>query len=198
MTPPKTQTLQQRFGFDDKDLKTPVHDEIMLWLDTNLLNVLKTIGLIDIIKRRQQKAIENGIKSAKNDEIKKSTPIAPHEYDLSSFKIKKIWEAPIQDKTYVIGFVDFKAIIKFPITCVVEHLSGNYYGADRYEWGSHEDEIIFNFEVKSTIPSLGELFRQIQLYKAYDNNSFVIVSPDDRFREQIESQGLTFLKYKSV
>ena len=159
-----------------------------------------------IVQREQKKktvpaersAIDNDVKSANSDDIKSTVPIISDDYDLSTIKIKKIWEAPIQDKSFVIGFVDFRTIIKFPITCVVESLSGNYYGSDRYKWGSHEEEIIYNFEVKSTIPSLGELFRQIQLYKAYDKNPFVIVCPDDRFREQIESQGLTFLKYKDV
>ena len=198
MAAPKTQTLQQRFGFQDKDLTTPKHDEIMQWLDSDLLNVLKSIGIINIINRRQQSAIEKGVKAAYNDEIIKSAPVLSEDYDISMIKITKIWEAAIQDKSYVIGFVDFRAIIKFPITCVVESLSGNYYNSDRYKWGVHDDEIIINFEVKSTIPSLGELFRQIQLYKVYDKNPFVIVCPDDRFREQIESQELKFLKYNDV
>ena len=197
MAAPKTQTLQQRFGFQDKDLTMPKHDEIMLWLDADLLNVLRVIGIIEIIKRRQQSAIASGIKSANRDDITKSAPIIPHDYDLSSLKIKKIWEAPIQDKSYVIGFVDFRVIIKFPIICINEHLVVNS-SHDRYTWDPCEEEIIYNFEVKSTIPSLGELFRQIQLYKVYDKNQFVIICPDNRFQEQIESQGLMFLKYKGV
>jgi len=198
MAAPKTQTLQQRFGFQDKDLTTPKHDEILQWLDSDLLNVLKSIGIINIIKHRQQSAIENGVKAACSDEIIKSAPVLSEDYDISMIKITKIWEVPIRNKSYVIGFVDFRAIIKFPITCVVESLSGNFYGSDRYKWSLHDGEIIVNFEVKSTIPSLGELFRQIQMYKVYDKNPFVIVCPDDRFRDQIESQGLKFVKYNDV
>ncbi len=192
MSAPKTQTLQQRVGFQDKDLTTPKHDEILSWLDSDLLNVLKLIGITNIIKRRQQKAIEHFIKSKNNSDIVRTEPILPDEYDISKIKIKKIWEYPIQDKSYVIGFVDFRAIIKFPVTSSFESITGGR------EWGSFDEEIIFNFEIKSAIPSLGELFRQIQLYKVYDKNPFVIICPDARFREQIESQGLTFLKYENV
>lgn len=192
MSAPKTQTLQQRVGFQDKDLTTPKHDEILSWLDSDLLNVLKITGIINIIKGRQQKGIEKFIKFKENNDIVKIEPILPDEYDISKIKIKKIWEYPIQEKSYVIGFVDFRAIIKFPVTDLFKNINGGR------EWGSFDDEIIINFEVKSAIPSLGELFRQIQLYKVYDKNPFVIVCPDARFREQIESQGLTFLKYGNV
>ena len=44
MVKPKAKTLQQRFGFIDADLKTPEHDEIMLWLDQNVELIAK--GLV--------------------------------------------------------------------------------------------------------------------------------------------------------
>ena len=45
-------------------------------------------------------------------------------------------------------------------------------------------------------PSLGELTRQIRMYKQYrgvrDEHRFVVVSPDARFQEAIERQGILF------
>ena len=38
---PKAKTLQERFGFSDPDLKRPEHDEIMVWLDRNILDVAR-------------------------------------------------------------------------------------------------------------------------------------------------------------
>lgn len=40
MSNAKAQTLSQRFGFQDTDLKTKEHDEIMLWLDKSIDEVL--------------------------------------------------------------------------------------------------------------------------------------------------------------
>lgn len=40
MAAPRAQTIQQRFGFKDNDLKTPQHDEIMLWLTKHMSTVL--------------------------------------------------------------------------------------------------------------------------------------------------------------
>lgn len=43
MSNAKAQTLAQRFGFQDGDLKTPKHDEIMLWLDENMNDILREL-----------------------------------------------------------------------------------------------------------------------------------------------------------
>jgi hypothetical protein len=38
MLKPKAQTIQNKFGFLDDDLKNDTHDEMMIWLDTNIRN----------------------------------------------------------------------------------------------------------------------------------------------------------------
>src|SRR3974390_1728036 len=43
MATPKIKTLQTRFGFADTDLKNPVHDDIIKWLDDNIEDVLATV-----------------------------------------------------------------------------------------------------------------------------------------------------------
>ncbi len=40
---PKAQTLQQKMGFFDEDLKKPKHDEIMKWLNENISKILTSI-----------------------------------------------------------------------------------------------------------------------------------------------------------
>jgi len=58
------------------------------------------------------------------------------------------------------------------------------------------------FEAKTAIPSLGELFRQVRMYKEgyiggepVSEMPFVIVCPDDTHAETLRRQGLYFLKY---
>lgn len=38
---PKAKTIAARFGFQDPELSTPRHDEIMMWLDENLSDVMR-------------------------------------------------------------------------------------------------------------------------------------------------------------
>lgn len=56
------------------------------------------------------------------------------------------------------------------------------------------------FEVKTSIRSIGETIRQINTYRAYlrSGTRFCIVSPDDRFRAILESQGILFVKAPAV
>lgn len=43
MAEPKIKTIQARFGFADPDLKKPLHDEIILWLDANIEDILMVV-----------------------------------------------------------------------------------------------------------------------------------------------------------
>ena len=43
MAEPKAKTLQQKLGFFDEDLKSPVHDDILKWLDNNLIDFIYEI-----------------------------------------------------------------------------------------------------------------------------------------------------------
>jgi len=50
------------------------------------------------------------------------------------------------------------------------------------------------FEVKSKIESVGALLRQINFYKSYKPGRYVVVSPDDRHKDLLASQGVGFVK----
>ena len=52
------------------------------------------------------------------------------------------------------------------------------------------------FEVKTEIPSLGELMRQLQLYRQYLRGNWFVVSPDTRFRDTLIEQGVGFIEYR--
>jgi len=151
MAAPKAQTLQQRFGFADKDLTTPKHDEIMLWLDQNIVTVIGHI----LNHSKRWKQIAEGREWSHGDTE---------------------WEMPVISRSgygnqYIIGFVDLATLVSV---------------------GS--DQRYFMFEVKSSIPSLGEVIRQIRMYETYSRGAYVIVSPDDRFADALRAQGIEFYK----
>ncbi len=51
-------------------------------------------------------------------------------------------------------------------------------------------------EAKSVMPTVGELMRQIQLYRTAFSGKFVVVSPDESYAQILAEQGVTFIKYK--
>lgn len=54
---------------------------------------------------------------------------------------------------------------------------------------------VFYVEVKSGKIHLGELMRQINLYRAYGNNGYwVVVGPDDRYTDLLWGQDIAFVR----
>lgn len=84
----------------------------------------------------------------------------------------------------IVGYID-----------LMVHLKGEFF----YKKGdaSEPNKQIF-IEVKTEIPSLGELIRQMRAYQTYAHEltSYLIVSPDDSHKKILNEQGFYFYKYK--
>lgn len=268
MTAPKAKTLQQRFGFRDSDLKTPKHDEMMLWLHENMVDFLdqnnlwtmqeydtkqRKLAIVQDIEREladARQGLEQCEKKAANYEAKAielnrelysnwaknereraqewqdnvdllesavsirfaDTPSLPNPKDLLRIK----WESFITSgrNKYPIGFIDMVVIfpagrsydfdnfsgmislnnlppplLKWCITPVYINHLGGYCG----DLGYADTRI--NIEIKTKIPSLGELIRQIRMYQKHVCGRWIVVCPDDRFKEPLASQGIALIKH---
>ena len=89
--------------------------------------------------------------------------------------------------TTIVGFIDLLIYVK-----------GTFHTKD-YLGFEHKGLSVF-IEVKSAIPDLGELIRQMRAYQTYRDNvetptRYLIVSPDDRNEEILKEQGFYFYKY---
>lgn len=234
MAKPKAQTIQQRFGFMDDDLKKPKHDELMKWLDGCIEEkLLEWIGVSsectaeEIVEAKQNASINctARIEALKKElekekyypaygekgEIEKAEKISnlekqiewaskPVEIPPSPSKkppvriTKKQWEKPIKSNDYIVGFVDMVVHFALPKITLSMKLSENGWKA---EWGAvYSAENRIDFEVKTEIPSLGELIRQINMYKSYGAKNIFVVAPDDTHREILQEQGIGFIKYQ--
>lgn len=150
---------QQRFLFDDADLTTPQHDQIMLWFDANARRLL--------------------------------APWIPVERAADpTFRLVTEWEVPLfTHNGYALGFLDMKVEASTRIPMV----DGGPLRHGRDWWSGR-----FYIEAKSTIPSLGELVRQLNLYQQYVGlypGQFIIVSPDVRYAAKLRDLGFGFIEY---
>ncbi len=122
--------------------------------------------------------------------------------------IKKIWESPIKGyNDYIVGFIDLKVIYDYPeliLTGVTfssnsDRISGITWSPKweirTIQQGHYPRADPIYFEVKTEIPSLGELIRQINIYREYGAKKIFVVSPDDRYVNVLEEQGIGFIKY---
>lgn len=104
------------------------------------------------------------------------------------------WEAPVpyQNGSFVtiVGYIDIKV-----------HLKGRFYDRNSLNSDRMEPYTTVFIEVKTEIPSLGELIRQMRAYQFYQDHqgistSYIIVSPDDSHKKILVEQGFYFYKYK--
>lgn len=132
---------------------------------------------------------------------------------------RKIWEHPItssvsnqrtgyQSPKQIIGYVDMKIIFIVPRLTVNDiDFGGERIMGPNISWlqtelvqpefGSRELNVHYaNFEAKTVLPSLGELFRQLNTYKEFESGNYVILCPDDSDASLIKEQGFYFCKYK--
>jgi hypothetical protein len=152
----------------DRDLTNENHDAIVQWIDRDVRSLLWTVCGDQIEAEARQR-----------DPNKRPLEIG--------LKIKtKTWEYAITKggpyhgtEKSVIGFVDLRVEFEY---------------SHRYaDWWYRHYPI--SFEAKTYIKSCGELIRQIRLYQTYVHDHFVVVSPDLRFAEQLQSQGISFIAY---
>jgi hypothetical protein len=91
------------------------------------------------------------------------------------------WEYPISNKGFVVGYWDVRLDLRGESTNVI--------------FPSKRCVLV---EIKTSIPSLGELVRQLRLYEYHTSVEAIerltlVVSPDDRWASQLQSQGFAFL-----
>ncbi|WP_417914982.1 hypothetical protein [Candidatus Electronema sp. JM] len=188
--------LERRKGRIENDIKEfeslKEADKYSSYYESRYRESLEDLGLL---KELHEKAAR----------LEKLDPV-PVKPSLSN--IKKIWECPVKGyNDYIVGFIDLKVTYDYPELI----LAGISIPADLYrisgitwspKWEVHTiqqghypcaDPIYF--EVKTEIPSLGELIRQINIYREYGAKKIFVVSPDDRYVSVLQEQGIGFIKY---
>lgn len=231
---------QQQFGFPDEDLKTTLHDEIVLWLKSEKLELAKTITdwsgvwnakwvekqTVLLAKRIEErtsilKDVIAGLERApqyRNDEkrlvlfraelVSLESWTGPGDPGFPEIRVEAEMEVPIKRERYksvdIVGYADLVLSVQRTRLTVCDFPQseyGNFEPAEEFlekciTWQKHWIEPRkIAFDAKSSIPSLGELIRQLRTYKEFCSWPFFIVSPDARFADQISDEGFGFIPY---
>jgi hypothetical protein len=112
---------------------------------------------------------------------------------------QKQWEMPVMSGAYTVGFVDLKVQYKRPVLYLSQPQSTHPRFISRPDWQIAWHPACAYFEVKTSIPSLGELLRQLNHYRQYlgreyETPDIFVVAPDARFAAKIREQGFGFLQ----
>ena len=191
-------TLMGRMGFKDPDLKEKTHDKIIAWLynDDTLQEICEKYVFPHIIKKEFKNHLEPRIQSKIED------------YEINLITHKKKVELPIENEhEYDIRFVDLyvNSTISHPHLKIKN--SGSSSGS-KFDFQKGSIDIHLVFEAKSKDITLGELMRQINLYKKYIANSttsgftslyfYFVVAPKNseikKYVEIIEDHGWRYIE----
>ena len=191
-------TLQEKFGFVDEELRTPQHDAMMVWIDRQAeeliqeyFSVLPTWSnaTISRVRAEADQIVRSHFQGRQWTGLGEPPPRKKPEI------IKKIWESPIVTKNgFAVGFADMEIIVSVPkeLRCCCEDSD-----LPKWDCGTNNIESVI-FEAKTSIRSVGELIRQIRLYQEYRKGHYIVVSPDDKFADVLRGQGIQFTKYQGT
>lgn len=193
--------------FKDPDLHTPAHDAIMLWLQDNAREIMFRHFEMDKLIDEARQKVEAFRKSNSLTEEKSPDFDAAMNCSIDSLGVLVKWEVPVSfhgGQRYI--DMQIKAVLNVPTV----EMGGSYKEISKKIEGVWRSDTVFvsdgksyfrsrshkfnlSCEVKSTIGSIGELIRQLRQYES-PGALVAVVSPDDRFRDVIESQGFIFIK----
>ena len=166
-------TTEKLWDLDDKQLKTPKHDAMVLWLmdKDNYINYFDFPKKIEDVKVTDRNGLDWYTNVCLDKIILKS-------------------ELPIMSsKTFIAGYADLAFV-------------GSYLINDQEAVKPYYYSIYHIVEVKPYIDSFGAVLRQINSYKQFRQNNrkpnekdecYYIFTFDNRFDNQFESQGIKVL-----
>ena len=206
----KSREKIQQIGFWDEEVVKPDHDAICLWAYANVDLILKAVypERFDIAWRKDEIDFHGISQDEKTVNLcREFLEANPRP---NPRVIKKTIEAVLKSHTgyresleRIVGYADLRIEVHFP-SVSAKFKPSIHYGSERildgFEMilGKHKDPSSVLIEVKSVLPTLGELLRQINLYRTAFSGKFVVVAPDDKYAEILAEQGVTFIQYKPL
>lgn len=211
----KSREKIQQLGFWDAEVSKPDHDAVCLWAYDNAEAILRAVCPDKFDRSWLKGEIDSGWRyeggQEREDlarEFAKATP-RPNprvvkktlEYVLRSF-------TGYQDRMEkIVGYADLLLETELPFIHSKYRLADTK-GADdvfdgfqlgwskKFDWTRpYVEAPRILVEAKSVLPTVGELMRQINLYRTAFRDKFVVVSPDDSYAELLAEQGVTFIKF---
>jgi len=200
-------TKDINFWLNDKELKTPEHDKLVLWTFDNVEKVMENLSLIPIHKHisfdknsyggewnwDKKKYILDNKKPTKYESQSKKDEEESWEYykkldkkreeENNFYTLNKKIEFAIGEK-YNLGFIDLAVFVK-----PNEISYGNFHEL----WEYHEN---LYFEIKPIINSIGEVMRQINYYRKYIKGEFIIVTKTKGLKDIFKTQNVHIVEYE--
>ena len=201
-------TVEKLWKLDDTTLKTPKHDEMVIWLlnKTNICSIFPKyeqtkLSLLTgenkfLVDFWRETDFENEIFWNELAEKKCNSEKVPED-------LKADWKYIIDDYHTIPKTYPFRISSEVPLTTATSFIVGYWDIIITVEAVYSEFELFRKgysrrcapkyIEVKPTIDSFGATLRQLRTYQEYERNAIgntYLFTPDLRFKDAFESQGI--------
>lgn len=210
----KSREKIQQFGFWDAEVSKPDHDAVCLWAYDNADFIFRNVWPEGFDHPWHKDEVHLGWDEKAHERIDLARDFANANPRPNPRVAKKTLEYVLksytgyQDKMErIVGYADLLLQTELPYI-FPRYKPAARSGADEefdgFELGwckrlerarPYVEAPCILVEVKSAMPTVGELMRQVQLYRTAFSGKFVVVSPDERYAQILAEQGVTFIKY---
>lgn len=203
----KSREKVQQLGFWDTEVSKPDHDSICLWAYRNPETIFRAVNpelfdhpwMTDEIHfdRDHRDEAANALAKAFADANQRPNPRV---YNKELEYVLKSYSGYGDRQEKIVGYADLLLETELPGVFPTYKPSSRGYSQDEFDnftlkWSRGRPAPRILVEVKSFMPTMGELMRQINLYRTAFTGRFVVVSPDDSYADILKEQGVTFVKY---
>lgn len=199
--------VNQQLGFWDVEVSKPDHDTICLWAYRNPETIFRAV-CPDMFDRPW---IPTEVHFDRDHQDDKAKALAKTFAEANPRPNPRICTKALEYvlKSYtgygdrlekIVGYADLFLETETPCIFPTYKPSSKGYSQDEFDnftlgWSRDRPAPRILVEVKSVMPTMGELMRQINLYRTAFGGRFVVVSPDDGYADILKEQGVTFVKY---
>lgn len=217
-------TTEKLWKLDDQLLKTPAHDEMVLWLlsEKNILRILPGLeGKCSIKFEVDYEKISDSLCDSIEHIFKKTNDVwnklaldlpcdegtneivwkimcddyrECNRHGTPSMQISS--ETPIvAGNGFLVGYTDIQLKVSLVLYSGTCFKTTFQYENDIWKPPKHDKTRSISIEVKPKITSFGETLRQLRTYEHYLGHTPMLFTTDMKFKAAFESQGIKVLTY---
>lgn len=193
----KSREQVQQLGFWDTEVSETPHDKIQIWAYENADYIFREV-CPDLFEGGWRTGDPLRGYSGISQRVREAAKVFAVQ---NPRPLPRIWRKDIEPvltrrtgyqerNEQLVGYADLIFHTQTPIVTLIDD-------NDTIDIGwEHGPSLLL--EVKSKMPTLGELMRQLQLYRTAFKGLLVVVSPDDRYASILGEQEVHFIKCPDV
>lgn len=203
----KSREKIQQLGFWDAEVSKPNHDAVCLWAYENADSIFRTVcpeifdrawlsNEVDLEYNIHQQSVGDQASAFMDANPRPN----PHVFKKTLEYVLKSYTGYQERTERIVGYADLLIQTEVPrivpkYKAVATKFGDRVFDGFQLIWSRERGAPCILVEAKSVLPTVGELMRQIQLYRTAFGGKFVVVSPDDDYAKILTEQGVTFVKY---